>query len=106
MGQLDGKVAIITGSTSGMGQATAILFAKEGARVVVTGRSEERAREVVDTIISNGGKATYIIADTADHEAAKKIFDKTMESYGTVDILFNNVGTRTTAPVLEIQPSE
>ena len=50
MGKLDGKVAIITGSTSGMGRDTAYLFAKEGAKVVVTGRNEERAKAVVDKI--------------------------------------------------------
>ena len=90
MGKLDGKVAIITGSTSGMGRDTAYLFAKEGAKVVVTGRNEERAKAAVDKIKAEGGEAIYVIADTSDLNSPQKIFDATMEAYGTVDILFNN----------------
>ena len=57
--KLEGKVAIVTGATSGMGRATAVLFAKEGAKVVVTGRNEERAQAVVDEIKANGGEAIH-----------------------------------------------
>ena len=92
MGKLDGKVAIITGSTSGMGRETAYLFAKEGAKVVVTGRNEERAKAVVDKIKADGGEATYVLADTSDMSAPKKIFDAAMAAYGTVDVLMNNAG--------------
>ena len=92
MGRLDGKVALITGSTSGMGRETAYLFAKEGAKVVVTGRNEERAKAVVDKIKADGGEATYVIADTNDLSSPKKIFDAAMEAYGTVDVLMNNAG--------------
>ena len=92
MGKLDGKVAIVTGSTSGMGRETAYLFAKEGAKVVVTGRNEARAKAVVDKIKADGGEAIYVIADTTDLSSPKKIFDATMEAYGTVDILMNNAG--------------
>ena len=65
MGKLDGKVAIVTGATSGMGRESAKLFAAEGAKVVVTGRNEERAKEVVDDIKAAGNEATYVIADMA-----------------------------------------
>ena len=92
MGKLDGKVALITGSTSGMGRDTAYLFAKEGAKVVVTGRNEERARAVVDKIKADGGEAVYVLADTNDLSSPKKIFDAAMEAYGTVDVLMNNAG--------------
>lgn len=61
MGQLDGKVAVITGSTSGMGRETAYLFAKEGAKVVVTGRNEARAKAVVDKIVQDGGSQVLIL---------------------------------------------
>ena len=71
MGKLDGKVAIITGSTSGMGRATAYLFAKEGAKVVVTGRNEARAKAVVDKIKAEGGEAIYVLADAADSSYAQ-----------------------------------
>ena len=92
MGKLDGKVAIITGSTSGMGRDTAYLFAKEGAKVVVTGRNEARAKAVVDKIKAEGGEAMYIIADAADKNYAQKIYDEVMAAYGTVDVLMNNAG--------------
>jgi 3-oxoacyl-[acyl-carrier protein] reductase len=59
--KLDGKVAIVTGSTSGMDRATAVLFAREGAKVVVTGRNEERAKAVVDQIKSKGNEAIYVL---------------------------------------------
>ena len=81
MGKLDGKVAIVTGSTSGMGRSTAKVFAEEGAKVVVTGRNEERANAVVDDIKAAGGEAFAVIADMANPEDIKKIFDETIEKY-------------------------
>ena len=92
MGKLDGKVALITGATSGMGRDTAYLFAREGAKVVITGRNEERAKAVVEKIKAEGGEATYVLADTTDLSAPQKIFDAAMEAYGTIDILMNNAG--------------
>ena len=65
MGRLEGKVAIVTGATSGMGRDTAKRFAAEGAKVVVTGRNEERAKAVVDDIKAAGGDAISVIADMA-----------------------------------------
>ena len=100
--KLKGKVAIITGSTSGMGRATAELFAKEGAKVVVTGRNEERAKEVVNKIKAEGNEAIYVIADMSNMDEVKKIFDKTIEAYGTVDILFNNAGMLSLTPLMEL----
>ena len=106
MGKLDGKVAIITGSTSGMGRETAYLFAKEGAKVVVTGRNAERAQAVVDKIKAEGGEAIAVIADTSDLNAPQKIFDETMKAYGTVDILFNNAGMLSLKPILDLSLEE
>ena len=90
--RLEGKVAIVTGATSGMGRATAYLFAKEGAKVVVTGRNEARAKEVVDNIKADGGDAIYILGDASDLAFADEIVNKTVETYGTIDILVNNAG--------------
>ena len=106
MGKLDGKVAIITGSTSGMGRETAYLFAKEGAKVVVTGRNAERAQAVVDKIKAEGGEAIYVIADASESTFAQTVFDKTMEAYGTVDILMNNAGMLSLAQFATITEKE
>ena len=106
MDKLKGKVALITGSTSGMGRDTAYLFAKEGAKVVVTGRNEARAKAVVEQIQSDGGQACYVIADMADLTSVDRIFDGAMAAYGRVDILFNNAGLLSVTPTLEITLDE
>ncbi len=106
MGRLDGKVAIITGSTSGMGRDTAYLFAKEGAKVVITGRNEARAKEVVDKIKADGGEATYVLADAADKSFAQTVFDAAMAAYGTIDILMNNAGMLSLAQFATITEEE
>ena len=104
--KLKDKVAIVTGSTSGMGRATAELFAKEGAKVVVTGRDEKRAKEVVDGIKAQGGEAMYVIVDASKTEDNKILVDKTMEAYGTVDILFNNAGMLSMSSFMDISLDE
>ena len=106
MGKLDGLVAITTGATSGMGRATAKLFAAEGAKVVVTGRNEERAKEVLDDIKAAGNEAIYVIADMSNLDDVQKIFDITMETYGTVDILFNNAGMLSMSPLMDLTIEE
>ncbi|MBR3569935.1 MAG: SDR family oxidoreductase [Oscillibacter sp.] len=106
MGKLDNKVAIITGSTSGMGRDTAYLFAKEGAKVVVTGRNEERAKAVVEKIKADGGEAMHVIADTADLSSVGDIFNKAMDAYGRVDILMNNAGQLSVTPFMELKLDE
>ena len=73
---------------------------------VVTGRNEERAKEVVDKIKADGGEAIYVIADTSDLDSSQKIFDATMQAYGTVDILFNNAGVLSTTPLTELTLDE
>ena len=80
MGKLDGKVAIVTGATSGMGRDSAKLFAAEGAKVVVTGRNEERAKAVVDDIKAEGNEAIYVIADMANLDDIQKIFNSASSS--------------------------
>ena len=104
--RLENKVAIVTGATSGMGRATAVLFAKEGAKVVVTGRNEERAKEVVDEIKAAGGEAIYVLGDAADLAYAEEIVEKTVETYGTVDILVNNAGMLSMSSLPEVSVEE
>jgi NAD(P)-dependent dehydrogenase (short-subunit alcohol dehydrogenase family) len=90
--RLRDKVAVITGGTSGIGEATALLLAREGAKVVITGRNEERGREVVNKIASAGGEAKFVQADVRLSEDCKRAVDETIHTYGRLDILFNNAG--------------
>ncbi|MFX0021433.1 MAG: SDR family NAD(P)-dependent oxidoreductase [Candidatus Hermodarchaeota archaeon] len=89
--KLRDKVAIITGAGAGIGEATALLFAKEGAKVICNSISNS-AKEVVDKINTSGGNAIFIQADVAIEDQAKKIISETIEKYGRINILFNNAG--------------
>ena len=92
MGKLEGRVAIITGATSGIGKATAILFAQEGAIVVITGRRQDRGEEVVSEIQALGGACQFIQADHTDPKACSHVVEQTLADYGRIDVLFNNAG--------------
>ena len=89
--KLDGKVAIVTGAGAGIGEATAILFANEGAIVCCNSLSES-AKRVADKIISFGGKAIFIQANVSIEEDAIRIVDETIKKFQKIDILFNNAG--------------
>ncbi|MBR6349508.1 MAG: glucose 1-dehydrogenase [Lachnospiraceae bacterium] len=104
--KLQDKVAIVTGATSGMGRATAVLFAKEGAKVVVTGRNEKRAQEVVDQIKADGGEAMYVLGDAANLAFCEEIVAKTVEAYGTVDVLVNNAGMLSMSTLQDVSIEE
>ena len=86
------KVALITGGNSGIGKATAILFAKEGARVCITGRDEKKCEDVVKEITDGGGQAIYIIADVRFPDECQSTVEKTIQAFKGLDILFNNAG--------------
>jgi NAD(P)-dependent dehydrogenase (short-subunit alcohol dehydrogenase family) len=90
--RLDGRVALITGGTSGIGRATAGLFAREGARIAITGRSEPRGQAVVAEITQAGGSALFIAADVRRAEDCRRAVEATVDAFGRVDILFNNAG--------------
>ena len=90
--KLKDKVAIITGSSKGMGKATALMFAKEGAKVVINSRSEEKEGSVRKLIEKDGGSAIFIQADISNPKDVKNLFQETVDTYGTVDILVNNAG--------------
>ena len=92
MGRLEGKVAIVTGGNSGVGAATAELFAKEGAKVVISARRLPQLEEVADRIRANGGEVFVVQADVSKAEDAENLIAKTVAIYGKVDILVNNAG--------------
>ena len=92
MGRLDGKVCIITGSNSGVGAAAAELFAKEGAKVVITARRQDKLDEEANKIRSMGGTVLAVKCDVSNEEEVIALVKKVVEEFGTVDVLLNNAG--------------
>ncbi|MCL9809719.1 SDR family NAD(P)-dependent oxidoreductase [Flavobacterium luminosum] len=92
MKQLQNKVAIITGSGSGIGKATALLFAKEGAKVTISDINEEAGKKVVEEIQQNGGEAIFVKANTAIAEDSKHLVAETIKAFGALHIAVNNAG--------------
>ena len=90
MNRLKDKVAIVTGSTSGIGVGIARLFAAEGAKVVICGRREEKGQTVVDSITKEGGEATYHFMDITVTESIEQLLADTQEKFGRIDVLVNN----------------
>ena len=90
MNRLQGKVAIVTGSTSGIGIGIAKLYAAEGAKVVICGRRAEKGQAVVDEIVKAGGEASYHFMDITSTESIEALMADTYEKYGKIDVLVNN----------------
>ncbi|EOH99534.1 hypothetical protein UAW_00686 [Enterococcus haemoperoxidus ATCC BAA-382] len=88
----EGKVVIVTGSTSGIGAATAEAFAKAGADVIVCGRREDKGTVVVEKIKENGGKAVFIQTDVSDDSSMDHLVEEVVKKYGKIDVLVNNAG--------------
>ena len=93
MGRLSGKVAIITGASSGIGRATALLFAAEGAKLVLAARRGAELDHLAAAISAEGGDATAIAGDVRSEEYAEKLVAVAVERFGRLDIAFNNAGT-------------
>lgn len=91
--RLRDKVAIVTGATSGIGKATALFFAREGAKVVLAGRTVEAGEQVAKSIRSDGGEAVYVRTDIADTTEVEHLISTAVDTYGKLDVLFNNAGT-------------
>jgi NAD(P)-dependent dehydrogenase (short-subunit alcohol dehydrogenase family) len=102
--KLDGKVAVITGSGSGIGRATAILFAKEGAKVVVADIVEDAGQETVAQIKENGGDAVFVRVDVSKAADIENMVRTAAEVYGGLDVLYNNAGL--TIPAMVTETSE
>ena len=90
--RLEGKVAIITGAGSGIGRATAELFAREGANVVVADYRTDTGQEAVQVIRDEGGEALFVEVDVSDSAQVQNMVRTTIDAYGGIDILFNNAG--------------
>ena len=89
---LQNKIAVITGGGTGIGKATALLFAREGAAIVLAGRRAEPLERTAGEITKAGGRAVAVVTDVTEAEQVKRLFEKAEEAFGRIDILFNNAG--------------
>jgi NAD(P)-dependent dehydrogenase (short-subunit alcohol dehydrogenase family) len=106
VGRLDGRAALITGGTSGIGRATAVLFAREGADVAITGRDEARGAEVVEEIRATGARALFVRGDVRVAADCERSVAGTLEALGRLDVLFNNAGVYVANDVLGCDEDE
>jgi NAD(P)-dependent dehydrogenase (short-subunit alcohol dehydrogenase family) len=95
--RLEGKVALVSGSTRGIGRSIAQMFASEGAKVAVTGRTVERGQKVVDLITGEGGEAEFFALDVTQEESVASVIDQVVERFGSLTTLVNNA-----APTVEV----
>jgi NAD(P)-dependent dehydrogenase (short-subunit alcohol dehydrogenase family) len=100
------KVVLVTGGTSGIGRATALAFAKAGAKVVIAGRRESEGQGVVSEIKSVGGKALFVRADVAHEAEVKALVEQTVATYGRLDVAFNNAGVEWLGPLTEASEAD
>jgi len=91
--RLENRAALVTGGTSGIGEATCLLFGREGASVAVVGRNTERGKSVAKRISDAGGNAIFIQADVRKSDDCRTAVDRTLETFGRLDVLFNNAGS-------------
>ncbi|MGB9464236.1 MAG: SDR family oxidoreductase [Candidatus Acidiferrum sp.] len=100
--ELQGKVALVTGGTSGIGRDTAVLFAKSGAKVVVAGRREAEGKETLDLIRAAGGDGLFVKSDVSKAAEVHALVQNTVEKFGRLDVAFNNAGIEGTwVPIVE-----
>src|SRR5688572_23204186 len=104
MGRMQGKVALITGATSGIGRATAIAFAREGAKIVVTGlpTEAEGGGVTVDAVLQEGGEAFYVPHNVQDEDDWRRVVATAVERFGRLDVLDNNAGVAVMLPIEQL----
>ncbi|MGB3694169.1 MAG: SDR family oxidoreductase [Spirulinaceae cyanobacterium] len=106
MSEIENKVVIITGASSGLGEATARRLAKNGAKLMLAARREDRLKELVSTIEKDGGTAKYQLTDVTDRSAVEALAKATQEAYSRIDVLVNNAGLMPLSPLDEIKVDE
>lgn len=106
MAELQDKVVVITGGISGIGKASAELFASEGAKLVLVDLDETKGKEVVSELEDKGHDTIFVQADVTSEEDAKNVFSKAVEKHGQIDVLFNNAGIGASKPTHEVSFEE
>jgi NAD(P)-dependent dehydrogenase (short-subunit alcohol dehydrogenase family) len=106
MGNLDGRVAIVAGGGTGIGRATAMLFAREGARVAVFGRRPEPLREVAEAITADGGTARAVAGDVGVESDVARLIAETRRELGGIDVLVNSAAVRLRSPLVDIPAAD
>jgi len=106
MASLSGRIALITGGASGIGRATALLFAREGAAVTIADTNAEAGTAVASEITQAGGRAVFESADASRAEDCRRVAERAIREFGRIDILFNNAGIIRRATVLDLSEEE
>jgi NADP-dependent 3-hydroxy acid dehydrogenase YdfG len=106
MSEIQNKVVIITGASSGLGEATAKRLAASGAKLMLAARREDRLKELVAVIAASGGTATYLVTDVVDRAQVEALAQKTLSTYGRIDVLVNNAGLMPLSPLDELKVEE
>jgi NAD(P)-dependent dehydrogenase (short-subunit alcohol dehydrogenase family) len=106
MSTLLGKVALVTGGTSGIGRETAVLLAKNGAKVVITGRREAEGEVTIQLVTEAGGEGLYLKGDMSVEKDIQEAVAKTVETFGRLDIAVNNAGVEIDGPITEVEKSD
>lgn len=104
--KLQNKIAVITGGSDGIGKATALKFSKEGASVVIADINEDRGQALVSEIVEAGGNAIFMKTDVTNFNEVEKLVEFAVDTYGTIDIMFNNAGIGVNKPFLMHSPED
>lgn len=103
---IKGKVVVITGASSGIGAATAKLLAKNGAMVMLGARREDRLYQLANAINVDGGRADYRVVDVTKPDEVQKLVDAAQDSFGGIDVIFNNAGIMPNSPMSAVRADE
>ena len=106
IGRIDGKVAVVTGASKGIGKALAFAFARAGAKVVLAARTRDTLEQVASELRESGAEALAVPTDVTNADAVKQLIQQTLDTYQHVDILINNAGIGHFGPVIDFDPDD